>query len=364
MIEKDKLHYSNRYIDSYNATWNFVMSEREAGKTTAWANSSYKLWKEKQRTTIVLRYLIADITDTYISDLQTVINDFLPDDKQIKFSFKKGSVKEGIVDVFVKDYEEIPLFRFIALSNPISRIKSMKLKAAGRIIFDEFILNTRCGERYPEGLVTRFKELYNTYLRCAKGWKFKLYCYGNVYSRFHPLLSDLGVDFSKMKQGAFIYDKDKDYCVWCYKLKPELKELILKKNPLYKFDNAYTRYAFDAQAINDNNFEIVEKLPQNYSLKFIFRIDNKYLGIYQFNGTRSTIGYDTGRYWISIIEYTGNNRKVYAVDFNNLISGTQLISSDIKSITFRLKLSIANRDVTYNSIEAGYLTEDIYSYIA
>lgn len=34
-MRKDKIHYSPRKIDSYNKTFNFITSEREAGKTTA-----------------------------------------------------------------------------------------------------------------------------------------------------------------------------------------------------------------------------------------------------------------------------------------------------------------------------------------
>lgn len=32
-MHKDKLHYSSRKLDSYNKPFNFVISEREAGKT-------------------------------------------------------------------------------------------------------------------------------------------------------------------------------------------------------------------------------------------------------------------------------------------------------------------------------------------
>ena len=45
-MKKDKIHYSPRRIDSYNKTWNFITSEREAGKTTAIpATKIYKFWK-------------------------------------------------------------------------------------------------------------------------------------------------------------------------------------------------------------------------------------------------------------------------------------------------------------------------------
>lgn len=365
MVVKDNIHFTGKHMFSYYATWNAVWSTRETGKTTLWSNYAYKRWKKEHCTTIILRYLIADITDTYLSDLETSVNDFLPDDKQIKFAFKKGSIKDGVVDVFIKDYEDqVPIFRCIAISNPISRIKSMKLKNAGMIIFDEFILNVRAGEKYPESLVVRFKEIYNTYLRCCKtGKKFQVFMFGNPYSKYHPLLAEWGVPFGSLKEGMYYYNRDTDVYVEAYKMKPELRELIKKRNPLYKFDSTYTDYAFNGESINDTNFEIVEKQPESYSLKYIFRLNNKYTYIYQCTKSRKTIGMDTGRYWIDCGEkYTGT-RNIFAVDLNNLIQGTQLITTDIRAIFWRLKNSIANRDVTYSSIEAGYLIEALYSYI-
>ena len=364
MIKKDNIHFTGLHMNSYNATWNAIWSTRETGKTTVWANNAYKRWKKEQATTIVLRYLINDITDTYINDLETVINDFLSDEEQIKFSFKKGSIKEGVVDVFIKDNEDIPLFRFIAISNPISKIKSMKLKNAAQIIFDEFILNVRAGEKYVDSLVIRFKEIYNTYLRCCKtGKKFKVFCFGNPYSKYHPLLAEWNVPFGLLKEGDFYYNKDTDVYVEAYKMKPELRELILKRNPLYKFDNSYTDYAFNGESINDTNFTIVENQPQNYYIKYIFRIQNKYLFIYKCNIQEYHSGYDTGRYWITCSEKYNGTKNVYSVDLNNLINGSQLLTADLKSIFWSLKNSIAQRQVTFSSIEAGYLIEALYSFI-
>ena len=40
---------------------------------------------------------------------------------------------------------------------------------------------------------------------------------------------------------------------------------------------------------------------------------------------------------------------------------SQLITGDIRAITWRLKEAIGNRDVKYGSIEAAYLTEEIYN---
>lgn len=364
MIKKDNIHFNGKHMNSFNATWNFIWSARESGKTTVWTCNADKRWEREKCTTIVLRYMIADITDSYISDLQTSINNFRPDDKQLKFMFKKGSIKDGVVDVYIKDHQdEVPIFRFIAISNPISRIKSMSLKNAGQMVFDEAILNVRAGEKYPSALVIRFKEIYNTYLRCCHtGKKFKVFCFGNPYSKYHPLLSEWGVPFGLLREGVYYYNKEHDVYCEAYKLTEELKAAILEKNPLYKFDNTYTDYAFNAESINDTNFVIVEKQPQNYSLNYIFRIQSKYLMIYKANIPGAS-QYDTGKYWIDCCERYNGNRSAFSVDLDNLIEGTELLTGQMKLVFWRLKNSIATRSVSYSSIESGYLIEALYSFI-
>ena len=56
MIKRDNIHYSTRKIDGYNLPFNFVISERELGKsTTIILDKIYKPFKERGETTIVIR---------------------------------------------------------------------------------------------------------------------------------------------------------------------------------------------------------------------------------------------------------------------------------------------------------------------
>jgi len=372
-MKKDNLHFNFRYVDSFNATYNFIMSERTAGKSVAIFTKLEKIHRKHHRTAIVIRNKIVDITETYISSIEESINKFRDKDHKIKLKYKRGNIKEGIVDIFIDGRnDEIPFLRIIALSNPISRLKSFVLRAPACIVWDEYILNTRDGEKYEPNTVLKFKEIYNTYFRETVDenqipkWSFKCYFLGNPYSRFHPMHSEVGMDYSKLKPGYFEHNGKRDYVVWCYTIKPELKEAILKANPLYNFDadDIYTKYAFGGESINDTNFTLIAKQPEHYYLRFIFRINNKYLCIYQDNrAPADRVGYDTGRYWISVSNSINTNRRIYAVDFNQLVEGTQFITSDVKAICWRLKNSIGSRSVTYQSIEAGYLTEAIYQYI-
>ena len=359
-MNKDKIHYSPRRIDSYNKPFNFITSEREAGKTTSVIGfKTYNAWYHEHRPSIILRRNIVDITETYITDLQDVINDFLPEHKKIKFAFKKGSIKDGIVDVTVND---TPFCRFIAMSVPKARIKSLRYDNPKYMIMDEFIVDNRNGEKYLKDEANKFKEIYNTFNRFATKHGNTLKCYfcGNPYSVYNPYYVWLNIDLSKIKPGAFLVGKN--YAIECYQITQELRDFIKAHNPLYEFDDSYTRYAFNGESINDKTFTIVSKQPDGYKLKYVFRLQNKYLYVYHKSMNRNDrLFEDYGKYWICDRDTYDGSKSVFAIDFNNLINGTQLYTGEMSIITYRLKQSIGNRDVTYSTISAGYLTETIYS---
>lgn len=354
-MRKDKLHITLRRVDSYNMPFNFVISEREAGKSVAILTKAYKLFRKKHRTTIVIKRLIADITETYIQDCGKVINKFLPKDKQVELEFKKGSIKEGVVDVSIEGKH---FMRIIALSNPMSRFKSTMIKNPAMIIFDEFICNNRAGEKYLDSEAFKFKEIYNTYQRECNGYILKCYFMGNPYSLYNPYFSDLEVNTLELYPGAFVVGKN--YVISCYRIKDELREAILKRNPLYQFDESYKKYAFYGQAVNDSQFIVDPVRPDKFYLRYVFRVNNRYLHIWCNNNDDYHIDC---KYFIEAKADTSATRKIYAIDFNNLVQNTRLITTQLKILFLRLKQAIAARQCVFNSIEAGYLAEALYTCI-
>ena len=101
---------------------------------------------------------------------------------------------------------------------------------------------------------------------------------GNPYSLYNPFFSDKNVPTNKLYPGAFVTGDD--YVVSCYQIKKELKELLLKKNPLYKFDETYKKYAFDGRAVQDAEIRIETEQPNAFRLAFVFKIHGKCLGIF------------------------------------------------------------------------------------
>ena len=57
------------------------------------------------------------------------------------------------------------------------------------------------------------------------------------------------------------------------KLKPQLREKILKDNPFYAFDDSYTKYALSGFALNDADIILVPKQPKGFRLDYLFKYD-------------------------------------------------------------------------------------------
>ena len=279
----DNIHYTTTKLDGPRKPFRLAVSEREAGKSTRWLQF-YAYNYMSDHTLLVLRRQIADVTETYINDIENMINKFSV--APVKLDFKKGDIQTGIVDVYASEYEKSGdeivehnkrlFFRVVGMSNPMSRIKSLMLPRIKYILFDEFIANTRLGEKYLADEAFKFKEIYNTFQReCKDG----LICYlfGNPYSVYNPYFEWLKIDTRKVRPGAYLVGPN--YVLECYQLLPELRKQILERNPLYQFDDSYRKYAFEGVAVNDMNIIIMDK-PAKCKLRYIFKVAGKYYGFH------------------------------------------------------------------------------------
>ena len=351
-ILRDNIHYSTRKIDGYNLPFNFVISERELGKsTTIILDKIYKPFKERGETTIVIRRMVNHISEDYVEDFANIINKFTDDN--VIFQYSKNSLKDGIATIKI---DGKPFIRFIGLSKQIASIKSMMFPNLQAIVFDEFICNGRFGEKYLKDEATKFLEVYNTFRR--ESTNLKCWFLGNPYSLYNPYFSYFGVDSSKLKRGAIISDKVQ-YVVECAEMCDELRAKILKENPLYKFDNAYTRYAFNGVNVNDENIIVEPIRPTNYSLKFVFKIDGKFIAVWRNNKYEDLAGF---RYYIDNIhpDLVSSKRDIYCFDFDEMQDRTIMLSIDERYKFDNMRKAMRERKIAFHSIECYYLFEEIY----
>lgn len=360
-IKKDNLHFSWTPTDGYNKTFNFAICEREAGKSVASWLKIWSVYNYKGQPSLILRRLIADITTTYIDDIETLLNKFL--ETPVQLVYRKGSIREGIIDVKIgeygKDYswqaaEKLPVFfRLIGLSNPMSRIKSLMLKNVAYIFFDEFICNLRDGEKYLKSEYFKIQEIFTTYNR-ESSTGIKCYFAGNPYSVFCAMFSGLDVDTRKLKPGSLIVGPN--YVINCFVIPEELKQIILANNPLYQFDDAYKRYAFDGEAINDANIKIMKQQPSGYKLFAIFKQGKQYLTVFR-NGSE----FWTAKRPASWFEKNlGKRSKIHVFDFADMMEQTYIVDNyDMKNFS-PLKDAMKKGKIYYNCVDASYILEDIY----
>ena len=351
MVQQDNIHFSLRTINGYNLPFNFIISEREAGKSTAIWLQSYDTWVKEGKTTLVIRRKVVHITKAYIDDICQIIRKFR--DESVKFEYSQSTLKEGIVDIYINEKRFV---RICALSVDITALKSLVLRDLKYIIFDEVVCNTRFGEKYLKDEATKYMECYNTFRRESEN--LKCYFLGNPYRLYNPYFLFFGVDTSKLKRGAIISDK-KSYVIQCYEITPELREKILKENPLYQFDNSYTKYAFEGKNVNDENIIIRSKLPPSFKLLYVFKNANKYIGLYR----KDIWDLDSEIvYYAQFIEpkNISKRRDIICFDFEELVERVVMLSPEERWKFQKIKDAMRKRLIAFNSIECYYLLEEIY----
>lgn len=356
MIERDNLHYSFRPIDGYNKAINIVISPREPGKTTSmWMDKIYLPWKKNHRPWIFLVRQAVEIDEALIESIfSTNINKFTDDN--VKPIYKPSTFSSGIVDIFVNDNKESYLFiRIVSLNIKMYRIKKAILRNVGGIFMDEFIINPAFGEKYLAKEFERLQEAYSTWRREAEG-VLKMYFCGNPYSLFNPLFVGLKVDISKLKRNSFYVGEN--YVIHWAILNPKLREKILELNPFYKFDEEYQNYAIEGQAVNDSNIKLA-KLPKNFSLSFVLKMDKKFIGIFRNNYSDDL----EDKFFCKFLDEVSARRTIYCFEFSEMIERSILLSLDERAKLQRFKESLRKRCVSFEDINVYYYIEEVYKNI-
>ena len=361
MIARDNLHYSFRAIDGYNKAINVAISPREPGKTTQmWMDKIYLPWKRTHRPWIYLVRQAVEIDDALINTIfSEYINKFTDDD--VHPVYKTSSFANGIVDVSIPvagkdgETENVLFIRIVALSVKMYRIKKAILRNIGGVFMDEFIINPAFAERYLPKEFERLQEAYSTWRREADG-VLKMYFCGNPYSLFNPLFVGLKVNISKLKRGEFYVG---DYFVihWAT-LNPKLKEKLLAENPFYKFDEDYSNYAVEGQAVNDKNIRLGTQ-PRNFYLSFVIKMDGKRIGIFQNNYVEDL----EDKFFCKFLDEVSARRTIYCFDFGEMVDRSILVSIEERMRLKRFKEAMAKRMVSFEDINVYYYMEEAYKNI-
>lgn len=352
-----------RTIDGYNKSINVFISPREPGKTdTTWWEKIYSNWCEDSKPWGYLVRQVVEITEAMIQDIQDTINKWAVE--PIELQYTKGALKDGIVDIKIKDQL---FFRIIALSLPLRRIKLAKIPNIAGIFMDEFIIDPKSGEKYLKNEYFKIKELYTTYRREYKGTgMMKMYFCGNPYSLFNPLFVGLGVDVAKLRKDTYkevdgqyklqhnIFTGE-EYAIEWGSLHPLLRKMLLEKNPFYKFDEEYSEYALEGTAVNDRDIKLAT-LPRNFYLAFVIKMSGKVIGIFQNNYVDDL----QDKYFCKFLDEVSARRAIYCFEFEEMVDRSILMSLEERMKFKRFKEAVRKRDVSFEDINVYYYIEEVY----
>ena len=354
MVELDNLHYDFRRVDGFNKDFNFCISCREAGKSSMYMiQKAYRIFRKLGAPQLYLVRNTVEITEGMILTWEeSIINKFTDDN--VKLQYNKASFNDGIVDVKIDNKLFI---RIMSMSLKKRKLKQTLLQNIYAIFFDEFIIDPRRDEKYLKAEADTFKEIYTTQKRerYDKNKPLKVYFCGNPYSMYNPYFMWLGVDVNKLKLGQF-YVGD-NYVIDYYKIKDELREKLLKENPLLVIDEEFKSYALDGKPINDSNIK-TSKFPPNYHLRFAFKIDGKYIGVFQNNFWEDK----ADLYFCQYINQNklSQDRNIFCFDFIELVNRCILLDKSERQQFNLFKIAMRKRQVAFSDISVYYLIEEIY----
>ena len=314
---------------------------------------AFKAYMEDGRATIFLRRDKNDITDIYVNSFQFIIRKFKDPKAEIIY---KRTKSEGFLAVYLKGHER-PFLYFMALNQEKSNFKSLVIGDIAYICMDEFIIDTRQGEKYISDEVGKLQELYETFNREASK-PIRCYFLGNPYSLYNPYFIAFGIDPKKLRKGAILTGPQ--WAVERYVLKPELVAQIRRKNPMFdQFANdAWAKYALEGEAVNDSNIRIGPK-PPGFTLESVIIFEGRYYGIWHPIG----FAHADPLFFVSREERIGSKRTAYAFDFADLVTNAKLYGKEDKAYLARFKRAVQHRLVLFQDLDCSYTIENVFTAI-
>ena len=324
--------YSYEKINGYNATWNFIVSERGCGKTYGALKMVVKNFLKNRSQFIYLRRYRTELKTSLprLFDAFTVNDEF----KEFNFVVKGNKFYIKCKPEFVYDgerfdevekkycngrYQDVEeLFdgeeHLIGEAHALSTaniLKSTNFSQVSTIIFDEFMLATGT-YHYLRNEVETFCDCYETIARLRN---VKVYFLANNISITNPyyayfdIFTPYNSEFKTFRDGLIVVNYAKNENYRRAKHNSNFGKIIEGSH--------YANYAFDNNSLNDSN-NFIEKKNGSCRNISIIRIGGKNYGIW-----RSAEG---GKMYVSL-DYDPKNPCIFTFDNKDHDEHTILIRS-------------------------------------
>lgn len=358
---KQGLYFNFQRIDSCNKEFNEIIAPREVGKTTALENG--KIYEAIKRGEVVVVYFRNHIS-LDVDSMQVRINRLIEnEDEKIKFWYKLGDIKSGLLRVMAKigNGEYKPALLCVSLNRRVSDIKKIGASDLAFEVFDEYIINP-CDykEKYLDHEWRVFMEAHHTFKRFAKDpAKYKTYFIGNAYSRFNPFHVGVGVDSNRLNPGALVVGPN--YAIEIFKISDELRKKILERNPNYAHDKDYADYALGVNYVNDKNITLSKSVPTGFNfnkINYLIYYNNIYLAIYQ--GIKGYFNYFFVRK-SSAEEFALNlKKKAFAFNLDDVDEHCNIMDKKYNGFFYPLRLCLMKHRCFFTHIENYYVLKELF----
>lgn len=226
-------YYNYDKICSYNAIWNFILTNRGFGKSYGLKRKCIKNFLKKGEQFIYLRRWKTELKD----------NDKWFDDIRNEFPNNKLEYKQG------KFYIDGTVAGFPVALSVSQRYKSVAYPSVSTIMFDEFIVDKSVSMRYIPNEVDVALDFYETVARTRNN--VRMYFLANNITKVNPYFSyfnakiNEGERFTLLRDGEMVIEYNTDDIFIEMKKQTKFGKLIR--------NTKYSDYAIENKSLRDSN---------------------------------------------------------------------------------------------------------------
>lgn len=246
-------YYNYDKICSYNAIWNFILTNRGFGKSYGLKRKCIKNFLKKDEQFIYLRRWKTELKD----------NDKWFDDIRKEFPNNKLEYKQG------KFYIDGKVCGFPVALSVSQRYKSVAYPNVTTIMFDEFIVDKSVSMRYIPNEVDVALDFYETVARTRNN--VRMYFLANNITKVNPYFTyfnakiNEGERFTLLRDGEMVIEYNTDDAFIEMKKQTKFGKLIR--------NTKYSDYAIENKSLRDSN-TFVEQMSLKYCDEY-FSVDYK-----------------------------------------------------------------------------------------
>lgn len=272
-------YYNGASVLNANCPINFSSGTRSSGKSFYWKRYCVSRFLEHGEQFIYIRR-----TD---EDIKNATSSFF-DDISVKFPGKGmtyASRKFYIGDLVDGELQDAQICGYAFPLSSLHKIKSVVLSKVNTILFDEFLPEDN---RYLHPADPSFEpmQLMSLYMTVARGVgrpireEVKIICISNMVTKYSPYYTYFGIDLTKKQKGVFnnVYAE-------CVINNDTNAEILNSKFGQILEGTSYGDYALSNDALFDDEYHIINKIPREARPWICLRIRDKwYMGLYSPDG--------------------------------------------------------------------------------